>query len=240
MPNNKDIPMPSAQGPDPANRWAELGTPFELASLFWSGPQLLSAPRGDNRQIVLLPGYMGSPISMAPLASYLRFLGYRVRDWGLGTNRGGVDSLAERLGTDLVQKAVAKPVTLIGWSLGGVVAREVARLYPEQVAEVITFGSPIIGGPKYTSMGQRFANRENLNLDAFEKEVHRRNSIGITQPLTVMYSKSDGIVGWQAAVDVYNEQARNVEVNGSHLGLGTNPGVWLEIAETLGRPAAAK
>lgn len=234
MEDSNDIPMPTAQGPNPANRWNELATPLEFAGLLWATPQLLTAPRGDGRQMVLLPGFRASPITMAPLASYLRFLGYRVRDWGLGTNRGGVDGLAQRLGETLAAKGADQPVTLIGWSLGGVVAREVARLYSEQVAEVITFGSPVIGGPKYTAVGRTFADREKINLDAFEQEVHRRNSIGIKQPLTVMYSKSDGVVGWQAAVDVYNKQARNIEVSGSHLGLGTNPAVWLEIANTLG------
>ena len=94
-------------------------------------------------------------------------------------------------------------------------------------------GTPLIGGPKYTSIGSLYAMREGLDMDAFELEVHARNSIGLTQPLTVIYSKSDGIVGWQAARDVYNEQARNLEVRSTHFAMGGHPKIWRIIADTL-------
>ena len=123
--------------------------------------------------------------------------------------------------------------TLIGWSLGGIIAREVARLSPHLVREVITMGTPIIGGPKYTTPGQRYAQSANIKLDQFEREVHQRNSIGFDQPLTVLYSDRDGIVGPDIARDIYNPQARNIRVDGGHMGMGFNPKVWRIIADTL-------
>ena len=97
----------------------------------------------------------------------------------------------------------------------------------------LTMGTPIIGGPKYTTPGQRYARSANIQLDRFEREVHDRNSIGFDQPLTVLYSNRDGIVGPDIARDIYNPQARNIRVDGGHMGLGFNPRVWRIIADTL-------
>jgi len=118
-------------------------------------------------------------------------------------------------------------------------AREAARLFEPYVREVITLGTPIIGGPKYTSVGRRFAEMANLDLDAFELEVHQRNTIGIKQPVTSIYSKTDGVVSWRASVDSYNPQAKNIEVNSSHFGLGANGKVWHLIANVLADSTAS-
>ena len=185
---------------------------------------------------MLLPGYGTDEASMRPLGRYLEFLGYDVYDWGLGRNKGDVDGHIEDVG-DRVRQLYTElddtPFTLIGWSLGGVVAREIARLYEPCVREVITLGTPIIGGPKYTAAAKRFSEYSGLDLDEFEKHVHERNSIGIRQPVTSIYSKLDGIVGWQASVDTYNDQARNIEVYSSHFGIGVNGKVWRLIADIL-------
>ena len=227
---------PICKGPNPINRLFELRAPLEWATLSLSAPYLLTAPKGDGRPVVLAPGYMANATSMAPLQLYLNHLGYRCSSWTLGTNRGDVEGDIVRFGDEIEALSSAHddaPVTLIGWSLGGVVAREVARLNAPSVREVITMGTPIIGGPKYTSVGALFARSQGMDLDDFEQDVHERNSAGLTQPVTSIYSKLDGIVGWRASVDVYNPQARNVEVYASHLGLGGSPRVWRTIADTL-------
>ena len=228
--------MPAAAPPSRLSTLLEVRAPLEWASLLIRAPRLKSAPRGDGRPVMLIPGYQTDERSLRPLERYLRYLGYDVYDWAFGRNRGDVDGDIQRVG-ERVQKLHDElsdtPLTLIGWSLGGVVAREVARLFKPYVREVITMGTPIIGGPKYTVVAQRFAKNANLDLDNFELEVHERNSIGIKQPVTSIYSKTDGIVGWQASIDVYNKQARNIEVKSSHLGLGANSRVWWLIAQTL-------
>jgi pimeloyl-ACP methyl ester carboxylesterase len=214
----------------------EVRAPLDWATLLLRMPSLLRAPRGDGRPVMLLPGFGTDELSMRPLGRYLRYLGYDVYDWGLGRNRGRVNRHTRQIGArvrEISRELDGASVTLIGWSLGGVIARETARLFAPYVREVITLATPIIGGPKYTTAAGHFARAGKLDLDEFEKEVHARNSAGIQQPVTSIYSKRDGIVGWRASVDVYNAHARNIEVNSSHFGIGANGRVWRLIADVL-------
>ena len=233
--------IPRARVPSRIATLLELRAPLDWSTVLLRAPQLLAAPRGDGRPIMLLPGYGTDEASMRPLGQYLRYLGYDVHAWGQGRNLGDVDGYMHRVGeraAALHDSLNGEPLTLIGWSLGGVIAREAARLYEPFVREVITLGAPIIGGPKYTAVARRFAESAKMDLDEFEKEVHARNSIGLKQPVTSIYSKLDGVVGWQASVDVYNPQARNIRVNSSHFGIGVNGRVWRLIADILaGRSA---
>lgn len=235
------IPMP--RGLRPPNRLtqlSELALPLDLLGFGLQWPRIVTAPKGDGRPIFLIPGYGGSALSMAPLKGFLDRLDYTVYDWGLGRNTGSVDRDVERftaIARAQYERNDQQPLTLIGWSLGGIIARELARLSPDIVREVITMGTPIIGGPKYTTPGQRYAQSAQIDLDSFEAEVHARNSIGFDQPLTVFYSLRDGIVGPEIAKDIYNPQARNIEVDGGHLGLGFNPKIWRIIADTLAERA---
>jgi pimeloyl-ACP methyl ester carboxylesterase len=215
----------------------EVRAPFEFASVALHVHALRQAPRGNGRAVLLVPGYLADDHSMRPLGAYLKYLNYDVYYTELGRNMGKVNADMMRLGDrveSVSQSVGGEKVTLIGWSLGGVLTREVARLFPDVVQEVLTLGTPIVGGPKFTSVGKRYAKRNNIDLDEFELDVHQRNSIGLTQPVTSIYSKSDGVVAWQASVDIYNHQATSIEVNGSHMGLGVNPKVWLTIADVLG------
>ena len=215
----------------------EVRAPFECASIALYVHALSKAPKGNGRAVMLVPGYLADDYSMRPLGIYLRYLGYRVYYTMLGRNMGRVNIDMMRLGDrveSISQDLDGEKITLIGWSLGGVLTREVARLFPNVVQEVLTLGTPIVGGPKFTSVGKRYAKLNNIDLEKFELDVHQRNSIGLTQPVTSIYSKSDGVVGWQASVDIYNPQAINIEVTGSHIGLGVNPKVWLTIGEILG------
>lgn len=217
---------------------AELRMPVQTASQWLTRfPSVLAAPRGDKRPIMLVPGYMAGDGYMRPLALYLHALGYRARGWGLGRNQGDVDHyvplVAERLADLMRERPQDSAYTLVGWSLGGCIAREVARLAPDTVREVITFGTPLSGGPKYTAPGRIYANRKGIDLDLFEEDIHQRNSQGLKQPLTAIYSRGDGIVEWRASLDYYNRHTRHVQVRGTHLGLGYNPAVWRIIAERL-------
>ncbi len=234
--------IPRAAPPSRLATLLEIRAPLDWASLLFRAPQLASAPKGDGRPVMLIPGYGTDEASMRPLGRYLEYLGYDVYDWAQGRNRGDVENDIRRVGKraqEIHDARDGEPVTLIGWSLGGVSAREAARLFEPYVREVITLGTPIIGGPKYTSVANRFAESAQLDLDAFEREVHERNSVGIRQPVTSIYSKADGIVGWQASIDTYNKQAKNIQVNSSHFGLGANGKVWQLIANLLANEAAA-
>jgi len=185
----------------------------------------------------VLPGYGAGDASTLVLRRYLRFLGYWVRGWSLGVNAGDVRALLPRV-LDRVERFAERkrePVSLIGWSLGGVLARETARESPGLVRRVITLGSPIVGGPKYTAAA-RFYRLQGIDLDAVEAEIDARESTPIRVPITAIYSRADGVVAWQACLDRRSPHAENVEVGATHLGLGFSADVYRLIADRLSSP----
>jgi pimeloyl-ACP methyl ester carboxylesterase len=234
--NTSSTAPPQCDKPSLISILLEVRAPLEFFSLGLHARALSKVPKGDARPILLVPGYFASDMSMRPLGAYLTHLGYTVYYPEMGRNMGKVNTDMLRLGAraeSISEASDGQKVTLIGWSLGGVITREAARLYPDAVRELITLGTPIVGGPKFTSVGKRFIKANKIDINAFELDVHQRNSIGIKQAITSIYSKTDGVVGWQASVDIYNKQAKNIEVTGSHLGLGVNPQVWKIIAQIL-------
>jgi len=147
---------------------------------------------------------------------------------------GGVPLLCDMATKRIKQRAneLGEKVILIGWSLGGYIAREVARDLPDQVAQIITLGSPVIGGPKYTAAAPFFINK-GFDLDWVEREAEKRNQYPIKQAITAIYSKSDGIVDWRATIDKFSPNVNHIEVNASHLGMGFNRTIWKHIIRTL-------
>ena len=125
-------------------------------------------------------------------------------------------------------------VVLAGWSLGGLMARELARAEPERVSRVITFGTPVVGGPKYTALAATYEAR-GMDLDDVERRLAERAVLAEHIAITSIYSRFDGVVSWPACIDRVNPQAENVEVIATHLGLGINHDVWRIIAERLAR-----
>ena len=134
---------------------------LELPRLMLRFRDLARQPRGQGQPVLLLPGYGAGDGSTAILKSYLRLLGYRVRGWGLGRNSGDVPDLMPRVLKRISSFArrTQQEVRLIGWSLGGYLAREAARERPDLVHRVITLGTPVVGGPKYTVVARRFHRR---------------------------------------------------------------------------------
>jgi len=230
------VPVPYICEPPPAGAiFRELWAPLDWLRTLTQFIRLKQVRSGKQRPIMLLPGYSHGHFSMTPLKRFLRYKGYDMYDWGIGRNEGHFDVYIQTVGerVDALSEELGEPITLIGWSLGGAIAREIARLRPSSVREVITMGTPLIGGPKYTSGAAKFASDHGIDIEGFELEVHERNSAGLKQPLTVIYTKTDGVVGWTAAVDLYNRHARNICVKSTHFGLGINADVWVIIAETL-------
>ncbi|MCZ6831521.1 MAG: alpha/beta hydrolase [Gammaproteobacteria bacterium] len=213
---------------------------IEFARLAVALPALALQARGNGEPVMVLPGYGASDTSTAPLRGYLSWLGYDVHGWDLGRNTGNVPGFLPQV-ADLVRQLSERsgsPVTIVGWSLGGVIAREVARDYPETVRQVVTMGSPLVGGAKYTSLGKLFESR-GTDLDEMEARIAARESRPISVPVTSIYSKRDGIVGWQASIDRFNAQVDHIEVHATHLGLGISPDVFRIIAQKLANPGAA-
>lgn len=195
-------------------------------------------PRGAGRPVLVLPGFMTSDRSTVVLRAFLSRLGYRAYGWGLGRNHGQVgellppvlarlEALAERHG---------QPLGLVGWSLGGVIARESARAQPGRVTRVVTMGTPVVGGPKYTAAAARYEQR-GADLDALERHVAERNAVPIPVPITCIYSKRDAVVSWQACLDPNPANAVDyVEVDREHAELGFSAEVLRVVAESLARP----
>lgn len=147
---------------------------------------------------------------------------------------GDVPALCDRLYDRVQQRAeqLGQPVTLIGWSLGGFLAREVARDLPEKVSQVITLGSPVIGGPKYTA-GVHIFKRLGQDIDWIEREVNRRDSKPIQVPITVIHSRNDAIVDFAASFDHCSQNVKHIEVACGHMAMGFNSEVWGLILESL-------
>jgi pimeloyl-ACP methyl ester carboxylesterase len=218
--------------PPPLGRlgWEALAG-LEVARLLAASPGLARAPRG-RREVLVLPGFAADDASTLPLRAFLRGLGHSVTGWGFGRNRGDVAGLVPKvisLALDLSERR-RQPVHLIGQSLGGVLAREAAREHPRAVAQVLTLGTPVVGGPAYTALHRRYPANEIAAIDA---TVRERNRVPIRVPVTAVYSKRDGIVSWEARLDTVNPTATNVEVGSSHLGMGLDPVVWRLAARLL-------
>jgi hypothetical protein len=212
----------------------ELTAPLEIAELFLRLPQLALQPRGSGETVLVFPGFGGGDGSTALLRRYLGFLGYRVRGWGLGTNRGNVPVLLEQLAEAVAEqaRADAAPVRLLGWSLGGYLAREVARDLPECVERVITLGSPVVGGPRYTLTAPIYR-LAGVDLEAIDNHIRLREEVPLQVPVTAIYSRRDGIVNWQACIDHVSDCVEHVEVDASHLGMGANPRVLQLVARKM-------
>ena len=132
--------------------WNERRVPLDLARLCLALAAPSRPPIGSGMPVVLVPGWRFGEASVEPLRRYLARRGFRAQHWGNGVNRGKVERDTRRLldTTRAVAAGAGQPVNLVGWSLGGVVAREVARIAPDAVRAVFTYGTPVIGGPKYT------------------------------------------------------------------------------------------
>ncbi len=154
---------------------------------------------------------------------------------------GGVPFLCEKAIARVKERSeqFGSPVVLIGWSLGGFLARECARELSTEVTQVITFGAPIIGGPKYSRAASAFK-AKGQDLDWIERSIEKRNNKLINQPITSIYSKSDGIVAAGAAIDTVNPNVKNIEVNAAHLGMGFNRKIWKIIKQSLNDECKAR
>ena len=219
--------------PDRRRLLGEFATVVQPARLFARGPQLARAPRGDGRRTILIPGWKAPEASMAPIRGYLRRVGHDARGWGLGTNDGEVEEIRDRmiaLVPDVVERT-GRPVNLVGWSLGGLIAREIARNLPDQVHRVVTYGSPVLGGPTHTVGAASAGDDECRRITELQEELDATNPIRV--PITAMFTRADGAVDWRACIDRSSLDVTMLEVGSTHVGLGLDPDVWLATARAL-------
>lgn len=225
--------------PSNTPRWYEVLAEARLSVELLDGlrlrKQLLhNLPQGRGHPIMLLPGFGTSERAMGLLAKRLRALGYVVRQWGQGKNHGAVHKLVPPLKARISEWSaqLGQPISLVGWSLGGYMAREIARDIPQAVAGVVALGSPVVGGPKYTLTAKQYV-KKGFDLDAIERDVAARDSVPIQCPVTMIFSRIDGVVSWPATIDRVTPQARHMEAKCSHLGMVFSPRVFRQIAHAL-------
>jgi pimeloyl-ACP methyl ester carboxylesterase len=217
---------------------AETRALFELNSSLLLSPLLLRAPKGDGHPVLALPGFLASDLSMAPMRRYLKELGYETHAWNMGRNLGGVASKRGALRDLLtgIHSQTGRKVSLIGWSLGGVYARDLALQMPDKVRSVITLGSPFAGDIRATNATRLY---EALSGEAVDDNLEIRQAIAgdLPVPATSIYSRTDGIVNWHTSLLRSSETAENIEVYlASHIGLGVNAAALWAVADRLAQP----
>ncbi len=203
---------PASWSPPAPGRLAADGAraAAELAAMGAALPFLRRAPRGDGHPVLVLPGLTASDRSTRPLRAFLRDRGYHVHGWRLGANVGPTSQILSglRARMEALGDQHGQPVSLIGWSLGGIYARQIARSTPRAVRDVITLGSPFRisgGGPP-------------------------------SCPVTAVYTRADGVVDWRTCLEDPGPRRESIEVRASHTGLGHHPAVLLLIADRLAQP----
>jgi pimeloyl-ACP methyl ester carboxylesterase len=228
------------------SRWLYLTEPargaLQLNTIPLALPWLLRAPRGDGHGVLVLPGLLATDTSTQPLRAFLRGLGYQVRGWKLGRNLGPTQVVIDGMRRTVRELAssTGSPVSIIGWSLGGIYARELARQQPALVREVITLGSPFaLTDPRQSHADRAFERRRRLfAVDRVPTPEEVRRPIGV--PSTAVYSRRDGIVAWQACIEPETDLHQNVEVRCAHLGFGVDPATLWLIADRLAEPAGQR
>lgn len=212
---------------------------YELGSLPLAMPLLQRAPRGDGHPVMVLPGFLAADGTTVPLRYYLNSLGYRSHPWGLGRNLGYQRGLEERMVFRLrkLRRQQGRKVSLIGWSLGGVFARVLARLAPEEVRSVITLGSPFTNNPKANHAWRVFELFSGVDVDELDREAKGLNGRPLPVPSTSIFSRTDGISAWRCSLQQEGPRSENIELlEGSHLGMGYNALALYAIADRLAQP----
>ena len=228
----------AAQTPSPPSKTLMLlegrRAVHELGAFFGALPLLSLAPAGDGHPVLVLPGLVASDVSTRPLRTFLKTRGYAICGWRLGRNLGLRDGVQDAM-VDLVHElndTHGRTVSLVGWSLGGLYARQLAKMMPERVRQVITLGSPFAAGPKATNAWRLYEMASGRRAD--EEDRRFGSPIGAPPvPTTAIFSRTDGICAWQGCREEATAISESIEVESSHCGMGHHPAVVYAVADRL-------
>lgn len=236
----------SANRPSRLNMLRETRALLEFGAAGLAMPLLLRAASGDGHPVIVIPGFLASDRSTGLLRTFLKMKKYQAEGWEMGRNLGTHITDGEHLISDALLNRVLqtyetrqRKVSLIGWSLGGILAREIARIMPECIRQVISLGSPFNGPQGAAPAAARIF--KVLNGDVAEKDPDAMARMLMPPPVpsSAIYSRTDGVAHWQACRDDWAHdaiQSENIEVRGSHMGLGHNAQVLWIIANRLAQP----
>jgi alpha/beta hydrolase fold len=211
----------------------------ELGAFLGALPLLGLAPRGDGHPVLVLPGLVASDTSTRPLRSFLKNRGYAVSGWRQGRNLGLRDGVEQAM-IDLVRElsdAHGRKISMVGWSLGGLYARQLAKIMPDRVRSVITLGSPFASSPKATNAWRVYEMASGRRAD-HHQDGRFGAALSETPPVptTAIFSRSDGICAWQGCMEKPSARSENIEVESSHCGMGHHPAVVYAVADRLAQP----
>lgn len=219
----------------------ELRSIAELADLAFRYRELEETPRGDGHPVLVLPGLMSSDLATLPMRRFLTRQGYAAYGWGFGMNlglRGTLEAdLAALLGT--IAQRHDRKVSLVGVSLGGIYARQLAKVFPHLVRAVVTLGSPFAGGPRSTHGWRVYEWACGKSVDS--RDQHMGGPVRPPPPLptTAIFSRTDGICAWESCFEEAGPLSESIEVTGSHIGLPHNLQVLRILADRLAQPEGA-
>lgn len=210
---------------------------IELGILLLSEPLHQPSSDGDGHPVLVIPGLAADDSSTIFLRKFLKKSGFDPHPWGLGRNLGSeaardiIGELLEKV-TEIHERTGNK-VSLIGWSLGGVYSREIAKLMPEKIRQVITLGSPISGDAKANNAWRLYEALSGHSVQEEDPVETEKRREAPTVPTTSIYSKTDGVVAWQCSLEKEGDLTENIEVTGSHCGLAHNLMVFYAVADRL-------
>ena len=242
-----DFAEPRKSGPSMTNfAWELPRVMFEVSRLGYSWPLLLrNAEPGDGYPVMVLPGFLGGDDFTLILRRFLTRLGYVALPWLHGRNTGNPDLLEGAIRRFYrAHHAGGQKISLIGQSLGGIYAREIARQFPDAVRCVITLASPFAAEddehtaiplvrPLFEQMSGHTAQEMRQRMG---DHADPRAPLGM--PSAAVYSRTDGVAAWRACVDAESEVAENIEVRASHVGMAMNPDVLQVVADRLAQDPA--
>ncbi len=214
----------------------EMRAPWELGIALAAYPFMRKSPAGDGHPVLVFPGLAAGDVTTVVIRRFLSDLGYSTHAWEQGLNFGPRPGVLETCVEKIRQlrKETGRRVSLVGWSLGGVYARELAKMMPDDVRLVISLGTPFTGSPKATNAWRVY------QLVSGEKEIDEvrfaslRETPGV--PTTSIFSRTDGVVAWQCSLEQETDLSENIEVHASHVGMGLNPTALYAIADRLSQP----
>ena len=227
--------LPRLRPPGLGLLFAEVRGIFEFNASLLLSPLLMRAPRGDGHPVLALPGFLASDFSMAPLRRYLNELGYDAHAWRMGRNTGGIARMRSGLLDRLreIHAETGRKVSIVGWSLGGVYARDLALRAPEMVRYVVTLASPFANDVTATNATRLYEALSGERVDP-DSALSREVGGDLPVPTSAIYSKADGVVNWHTARLRPSARAENIEIRlASHVGLGVNPAALWAVADRL-------
>lgn len=214
----------------------ELRAPWEFGAALAALPFAAAAPRGDGHPVIVFPGLAAGDLTTVVMRRFLSDRGYAVHAWEQGLNLGPRPGVLEECIAQVryLYARHGRRVSLVGWSLGGVYARELAKMLPDAVRSVVTLGAPFTGNHLTSNAWRAY------QMLSGEGDIDAARFAALKQtppvPTTSIYSRTDGVVAWQCSVETETARSENIEVQASHMGMGVNPAALYAVADRLAQP----